>query len=78
MKYNKQIQHNICHTDGTIQEIVRNELRNAGVPASKIAKLRDAAAEAAAIELQVPVPQKAKAKADSSSGSLRSRKYVSN
>ena len=42
-----------------------NELRNAGVPASKIAKLRDAAAEAAAIELQVPVPQKTKAKADS-------------
>ncbi|MFL2945324.1 MAG: DNA-directed RNA polymerase subunit A'' [Candidatus Poseidoniales archaeon] len=42
-----------------------NELRNAGVPASKIAKFRDAAAEAAAIELQVPVPQKAKSKDDS-------------
>ena len=42
-----------------------NELRNAGVPASKIAKFRDAAAEAAAIELQVPVPKKTKAKKDS-------------
>ena len=42
-----------------------NELRNAGVPASKIAKFRDAAAEEAAIELQVPVPKKTKVKKDS-------------
>jgi|TARA_B110000881_G_scaffold163463_1_gene146511 DNA-directed RNA polymerase subunit A" len=42
-----------------------NELRNAGVPVSKIAKFRDAAAKEAAIELQIPVPQKTKAKDDS-------------
>jgi len=35
-----------------------NELRNAGVPATKIAKFREAAAEAAAAELQEPVAAK--------------------
>ncbi|HJM17643.1 MAG TPA: DNA-directed RNA polymerase subunit A'' [Candidatus Poseidoniia archaeon] len=35
-----------------------NELRNAGVPATKIAKFREAAAEAAAAELQEPVTTK--------------------
>ena len=35
-----------------------NELRAAGVPAAKLAKFRDAAAEAAAIELQEPVSSK--------------------
>ena len=35
-----------------------NELRAAGVPATKLAKFRDAAAEAAAIELQEPVTSK--------------------
>ena len=35
------------------------ELRDAGVPATKIAKLRNAAADAAAIELQKPISSKA-------------------
>ena len=35
-----------------------NELKAAGVPATKITKLRDAAAEAAAIELQEPITSK--------------------
>ena len=35
-----------------------NELRNAGVPAAKITKFRDGAAEAAAAELQDPVTSK--------------------
>ena len=35
-----------------------NELRAAGVPAAKLAKFRDAAAEAAAVELQEPVSSK--------------------
>ena len=35
-----------------------NELRAAGVPAAKLAKFRDAAAEAAAAELQEPVSSK--------------------
>jgi len=35
-----------------------NELRAAGVPAAKLAKFRDAAAEAAAVELQKPVTSK--------------------
>jgi len=39
-----------------------NELRGAGVPAAKLAKFRDAAAEAAAVELQEPVTSKATVK----------------
>ena len=39
-----------------------NELRAAGVPAAKLAKFRDAAAEAAAVELQEPVTSKATVK----------------
>ena len=39
-----------------------NELRAAGVPAAKLTKFRDAAAEAAAIELQEPVTSKATVK----------------
>ena len=39
-----------------------NELRGAGVPAAKLAKFRDAAAEAAAVELQAPVTSKATVK----------------
>ena len=35
-----------------------NDLRNAGVPAAKLAKFRDAAAEAAAVELQKPITSK--------------------
>ena len=44
-----------------------NELRNAGVPAAKITKFRNASAEAAATELQKPVTSKgpAKSKKDS-------------
>ena len=41
-----------------------NDLRNAGVPATKIAKFRDAAAEAAAAELQKPVAAKRPAAKD--------------
>ena len=39
-----------------------NELKDAGVPNAKIAKLREAAAEAAAIELQEPITSKATVK----------------
>ena len=45
-----------------------NELRNAGVPATKIAKFREAVAEAAAAELQEPVATK-KTAAKSKKGS---------